>query len=125
MINGKLVQDAPDTRAVLTRWIEYGQRLGNHTWSHPNLAKTALPDYLADIGKNESLLRERMGEQNFRYFRYPYLAEGDTLEKHDGVRRFLAERNYRIAEVAVDVLHVFEPGATIETAGQSVQGHSH
>lgn len=102
MINGGRVADEPQARRVLELWVAGGQLLGNHTYSHPDLVKTPLSDYLADIGKNDPLLRELMGDKDFRYFRFPFLAEGDTAEKRAGVRQFLAERHYRIAEVTVD-----------------------
>ena len=101
MINGRMAQDPP-SRRVLELWVAQGQLLGNHTYSHLDLVKTALPDYLEDISKNEPLLRETMGHRDFHYFRYPYLAEGDTAEKREGVRRFLADQHYRIAPVTVD-----------------------
>jgi hypothetical protein len=36
------------------------------------------------------------------YFRYPYLHEGDTLDKRDAVRRWLSSRRYTVAQVTVD-----------------------
>jgi hypothetical protein len=36
---------------------------------------------------------------NWRYFRYPFLDEGDTLEKRNAVRAYLKSNNYRIAFV--------------------------
>ena len=36
-----------------------------------------------------------------RVFRYPYLREGDTLQKRRAVRRWLAAQGYQIARVTV------------------------
>jgi hypothetical protein len=43
-----------------------------------------------------------MGAKDFHYFRFPYLAEGETKKKRDGVREFLTKGKYRIAEVSID-----------------------
>ena len=102
MVNGGLGADEQQTRRVLELWLAGEQLLGNHTYSHLDLVKTPLPDYLADIRKNEPLLHELMGDKDFRYFRFPFLVEGNTAEKRTGVRRFLADHRYRIAEVTVD-----------------------
>ena len=102
MLNGIHVQEIPGSRQVLEQWIRDGQLLGNHTWSHPDLVTTTLTDYLANIRQNEALLQALMPFRNYRYFRFPYLAEGDTENKRQGVRQFLADNGYRTAEVTVD-----------------------
>jgi peptidoglycan/xylan/chitin deacetylase (PgdA/CDA1 family) len=56
-VNGKKVDDEPASEAILRRWIESGNELGNHTWSHPSLNRTELADYLADIDKGEDILQ--------------------------------------------------------------------
>jgi hypothetical protein len=39
---------------------------------------------------------------NWHWFRYPYLNEGDTLEKHREVRSWLKANHFQIAEVTID-----------------------
>jgi peptidoglycan/xylan/chitin deacetylase (PgdA/CDA1 family) len=102
-VNGKKVGDDPASEAVLRHWLAAGNPLGNHSYSHPSLNKTALADYLADIERGEAILRElEPSEARWRWFRYPFLMEGDTLEKRSGVRAFLSAHHYRTAEVSVD-----------------------
>lgn len=100
-VNGKEAEDA-DGRASLEAWVAAGYPLGNHTYSHT--APEELAAYLADLGRNEPLLRELLPgpEERWKVFRYPYLRQGDTKEVHDAIRAHLAERGYRIAEVTVD-----------------------
>jgi peptidoglycan/xylan/chitin deacetylase (PgdA/CDA1 family) len=43
-----------------------------------------------------------MQGKDYHYFRYPFLAEGDTLKKRDAVRQFLFQNKYKIAPVTVD-----------------------
>jgi len=102
MVNGKIVHDVPTLRGVLTTWVAEEQLLGNHTYSHLDLGKVELADYLDDIRKNEPMLHELMGARDFHYFRYPYLAEGDTPEKREGARQFLILQHYQIAPVTLD-----------------------
>jgi peptidoglycan/xylan/chitin deacetylase (PgdA/CDA1 family) len=99
--NGKKADDDPRTTAVLDHWLAAGNRLGNHTWSHPSLNATALDAYLADIDRGESFV-ERVSPGAAKTFRYPFLFEGDSLEKKDGVRAHLRAEGYAVAEVTID-----------------------
>jgi peptidoglycan-N-acetylglucosamine deacetylase len=101
-VNGKRVDDDPATEAVLRRWVAAGHELGNHSWSHPSLNRTALDVYLADVRRGEEILARVAPGQTWKVFRYPFLQQGDTIEKRDGVRRFLDETGYVIADVTVD-----------------------
>jgi peptidoglycan/xylan/chitin deacetylase (PgdA/CDA1 family) len=102
-VNGKRVDEHPETKEVLRRWIAAGQPLGNHTYAHLGLNDTPIDEYLADIDKGEAILRELVpDERAWRFFRYPFLFEGPTLEKRTAVRAHLAERGYAIAEVTID-----------------------
>jgi peptidoglycan/xylan/chitin deacetylase (PgdA/CDA1 family) len=101
-VNGKPVDDDPATEAVLRRWVAAGHQLGNHSWSHPSLNNTALDAYLADVRRGEEILARVAPRQTWKVFRYPFLQQGDTIEKRDGVRRFLAEAGYTVADVTID-----------------------
>ena len=101
-VNGKRVDDDPQTEAVLRRWVAAGHQLGNHGWSHPSLNDSGLDAYLADVRRGEEILARVAPDQSWKVFRYPFLQEGDTVEKRDGVRRFLKEAGYLIAEVTID-----------------------
>ncbi len=102
-VNGKRVDEHPESRAVLEHWRAAGQPLGNHTYSHPSLTDSTVADYLADLEKGEAVLRAlQPDEATWRFFRYPFLYEGDTLEKREAVRGYLAAHHYTIAEVSLD-----------------------
>ncbi|HEY4013624.1 MAG TPA: polysaccharide deacetylase family protein [Polyangiaceae bacterium] len=101
-VNGKHVDDDPASEAVLRRWLDEGQLLANHTYSHVNLKDVELPEYIADVEKGEGILKKlEPGGATWKYFRYPYLSEGDTPEKREGARRYLRDRGYAIAEVSL------------------------
>ena len=102
-VNGKRVADDPSLEAILRRWREAGNPLGNHTYSHPNLNHVSLADYLVDLEHGEEILKKLEPDAElWRVFRYPFLFEGDTNEKRDGVRDFLHARRYVKAEVSID-----------------------
>jgi len=101
--------EAARARAVLRAWVAAGQPVGNHTWTHVNLFEVPLPDYLADLERNESLLGRLVAEAGdrltglpWKVFRYPFLFEGETLEKRNAIRAYLREHGYQIAEVSID-----------------------
>ena len=60
-------------------------------------------DYIVDIEQNETLLARRFPRGSPKYFRYPYLHEGNTREKRKAIREWLAARGYTIAQVTVSL----------------------
>ena len=104
---GKLAPDGSvDERrvALLRRWVDAGLELGNHTRSHLDLHRVALPAYLADIGGGDSVTAAllRSAGRRPRYFRHPFLRTGRDVDTRRQVERFLAERGYRVAPVTID-----------------------
>ena len=94
-VNGIRTEEEPLSTPVLKEWRDGGLPLGNHTWSHMNLNERSAADWEADLLKNEPILKEYKGNADWRWIRFPYLAEGDTAEKRDAVRKFLGEHGYR------------------------------
>ncbi|MFI5142598.1 MAG: polysaccharide deacetylase family protein [Thermoanaerobaculales bacterium] len=94
--------DNPDGKRLLGEWNDAGHTLGNHSYSHWYLPseKITLAAFCGDIARGEAVVS---GFSHFRkIFRYPFFKEGDTVEKRDGVRRFLTERGYRVGRATVD-----------------------
>jgi peptidoglycan/xylan/chitin deacetylase (PgdA/CDA1 family) len=87
---------------ALRLWVEGGQRVGSHTYSHMNLTKNPVEDFERDILLNEPALLLLTRDDSWRWLRYPYLHEGDTLEKRHAIRDFLKERGYSIAQTTLD-----------------------
>ena len=102
-VNGKKVDDDPSSAVVLAAWQSAGFPLGNHTYSHLGLPASTLAEYFADIEKGEAVLKQL--EPNpavWKFFRYPFLFEGETLAKRNAVRAWLHEHGYVIAQVTID-----------------------
>ena len=87
--------------AVLQKWVDDGQLLGNHTYTHENPSKISTQAYIRNIKENDPILEKLMKGKNYKYFRYPFLAEGNTAEKRDAIRNYLASQGYTIAPVTV------------------------
>jgi peptidoglycan/xylan/chitin deacetylase (PgdA/CDA1 family) len=100
-VNGIHTEEEPLSTPMLKEWRDAGFSLGNHTWSHMNLNQHSLAEWEADTLKNEALLKSYMGSEDWRWLHYPNLAEGDTQEKREGARKFLAEHGYKIAAVTM------------------------
>lgn len=92
----------PDCQQALRIWRAAGMKIGNHTWDHPELDKVTAAEYNANIARNEPYLRHYAGKSNWRWFRYPYLEEGNTVQKHEAVRNWLRDHGYHIAEITLN-----------------------
>ncbi len=105
-VNGQTIEGRPNERAALEAWLRAGNRLGNHTWSHADLARVGVEAFMADVERNEPLLLSLAGpaapRAGWRVLRFPFLQEGATVEAREAVRAQLLARGYRIAEVTVD-----------------------
>jgi len=101
-VNGFRVAQYPYQIHILQAWRAAGNPLGNHTWSHPEFDKLSVAQYEANIQRNEPLLRKVSPDSDWHWFRFPYLEEGNTIEKREQLRAWLSEHGYRIAEVSMD-----------------------
>jgi peptidoglycan-N-acetylglucosamine deacetylase len=88
--------------SVLKIWADSGFPLGNHTFSHIDLNTASVQAFEDEIAMNEAPLRVYMGARDWHWFRYPFLHEGDTLEKRHAIRKYLSDHGYKIAQVTLD-----------------------
>ena len=109
-INASKLERDPDGAKALQIWVNGGHPLGNHTYTHLDLTRNSVEDFQREILRNEPALELLMspvskgeaGKHDWRWFRYPYLHEGDTLEKRREIRAFLATSGYRVAQTTID-----------------------
>jgi peptidoglycan-N-acetylglucosamine deacetylase len=101
-VNAKKLEGSADGAAALKLWVAGGQRLGNHTYAHSDLNTQAPESFMQDVQQDEPVLELLDSSDTWHWFRYPYLREGDTLEKRRAVRAQLRQRGYRIAQVTLD-----------------------
>lgn len=101
-VNARKLEDNRAGAEALRLWVAGGQRVGSHTYSHMNLTKSSVEDFERDILINEPALVLLTSDDSWRWLRFPYLHEGDTLEKRHAIRAFLSERGYSIAQTTLD-----------------------
>jgi peptidoglycan/xylan/chitin deacetylase (PgdA/CDA1 family) len=88
-------------------WSTAGQFVGNHSASHQSLAtpNMTLNAFIADVLRADTAFRSL--KTWLPLLRFPYLQEGETREKRDGMRRWLHEHNYRPAPVSIETVDWF------------------
>lgn len=102
-INGVQLTNEPASAPVLDKWRAAGLTLGNHGWSHANLNDLTDQQFLAELEKNEPILKARAGTTDWRWFRYPFLSEASAdPERRARIRKLLAGKGYKVAAVTMD-----------------------
>lgn len=98
---GKIV-DSPQGMALVEAWGRAGHRIGNHTYSHASFGskEMSVDEFTADVMRADGLYRNLPGWTP--RLRFPYLKEGDTAAKRDGMRQWMQAHGYLPASVSVD-----------------------
>jgi peptidoglycan/xylan/chitin deacetylase (PgdA/CDA1 family) len=102
---GRKFPDDPDaTQRILKIWTAAGMELGNHTARHSSLHQVSVGEFMADVRKGFEALNSLLGPgaKPLRYFRYPCLHTGRTLEIRAEVEALLQELNLANAPVTFD-----------------------
>ncbi|MGI4846095.1 MAG: polysaccharide deacetylase family protein [Janthinobacterium lividum] len=92
----------PEGMAMAMAWGLAGHVIANHTVTHPDLDDPAvtLAQYQQEVLDCDRVIAALPGYK--KWFRFPYLREGGTPEKREGMRAFLDEQGYRNARVTLD-----------------------
>lgn len=101
-VNAKKLEGDTDAAEALKLWVA-SEPFGSHTYGHLDLNANPPEAFEREIEENEPVL-ELLGTKsgNWHWLRYPYLREGDTVEKRRAVRTYLQARGYRVAQVTLD-----------------------
>jgi peptidoglycan-N-acetylglucosamine deacetylase len=101
-VNAKKLEGNADAAEALKRWAA-AEPVGNHTYSHMDLNENPPEAFEREIEQNEPALELLSAKDgNWHWLRYPYLHEGDTVEKRRAVRAYLLGHQYRVAQVTLD-----------------------
>lgn len=95
---GRTVTDA--NRGLVDAVVRAGHFVGNHSFSHQDLGVVSAKDYILDIQKGDEAIRPWL--KGVQYFRYPFLRQGNTIEKRDAVLSWLTSRGIVVAPVTID-----------------------
>jgi len=111
---GKRIDNA-EGKVLLSRWNEKGHMICNHSYSHSyfHSQKISLDVFENDFLRCDSIINNYSGYS--RFFRYPYLKEGDTPEKRDGFRKFMSEQNYKNGYVTIDASDWYIDSRAVDT----------
>lgn len=93
-----------DGEKLLDLWLAAGHELGNHSYEHLDYSRTESAPYIADLERGRVALQGFLDKhgQKVRFFRFPFLREGETLEKLRAVREYLVRTGQRTLPVTVD-----------------------
>lgn len=91
-------------RDLLEQWLAAGHELGNHSYAHPSYSKASIEEYREDMERARREIQALLDPhgQRVRYFRFPYLREGDTPEKVAAMRAYLEESGQQNLPVTLD-----------------------
>jgi cellulose synthase/poly-beta-1,6-N-acetylglucosamine synthase-like glycosyltransferase/spore germination protein YaaH/peptidoglycan/xylan/chitin deacetylase (PgdA/CDA1 family) len=130
---GENMQARPD---IVQREVREGQLVGNHTWTHPNIAATPLAQTDLEINTTQRLFEVLTG-RSMRFFRPPYFGDAEPSTPGEVEPLLIAQRlGYLIAGLRIDTDDWKKPDpttiiqttlarlkATGESAGQVVLLH--
>ncbi|UCD64624.1 MAG: polysaccharide deacetylase family protein [Candidatus Zixiibacteriota bacterium] len=97
---GNQIEDSFD---ILGQWLNDGHRLGNMTYSNQDLHQLGIEQFILDIKAGADALEtmlEGFGQKE-RYFRYPFLHYGSTVEAKKQVKLYLEEHDYTVVHASV------------------------
>jgi peptidoglycan-N-acetylglucosamine deacetylase len=101
-VNAKKLEGNADAANALKVWAA-SEPIGSHTYGHMDLNANPVEGFEREIEENEPVLELLAGtDVNWHWFRYPFLREGDTVEKRRAVRSYLQSHAYRVAQVTLD-----------------------
>ena len=90
--------------ANVQKWLDAGNNLGNHTFSHESPNDLGGAGYIADIIKGEPVTRAMLAAKHkpLSWFRHPYLETGFPEAVKKQIDDWLSAHGYRVAPVTID-----------------------
>ena len=91
-----------DTEGIqrLQAYSQAGHIIANHTHNHPDFNKISLEDYAQNFLLADSKLSQFKSFK--KLFRFPYLRDGDSNQKRDGMREVLKKHGYINAYITLN-----------------------
>lgn len=98
----KKLEGNADAAAALKLWA-HAEPVGNHTYGHRDLNANPAEAFEREIEEDEPVLElVATRDANWHWFHYPFLREGDTVEKRRAVRAYPQAHQYCVAQVTPD-----------------------
>lgn len=95
---GQQVTDA--TIPALQAFADAGHTIGNHSWSHPDYGTLSSDQFHIETQRTHDILAPWITAQ--RYYRFPFLREGETEQTKSAATRVLTSLGYQNVPVTID-----------------------
>lgn len=94
----------PERVRMLKDWLDAGLELGNHTAWHSDLHAVGLKNFETDIIEGERNLEPMLAKRGLklRWFRFPFLRTGRSLEDKAAIESFLRKHGYINAPATIN-----------------------
>lgn len=94
----------PSDQELLESWLRAGHELGNHTDRHLSLTSSEVATWIADAEAARVRLQDFLQARGrtLRFFRFPFLREGDSEAKLAAARAWLGRTGQRNLSVTID-----------------------
>ena len=110
---------ATNAKALTRKVVSEGHTIGIHSNSHRNLRRTSASKAIKDVETSISVLNSVSGNKAARFFRFPYLAENNSVNRH------LERKGYGIFGVDVDSMdyRMRSPGSMVNRIMAGLRKH--
>jgi len=88
---------------LIGEWLNHGYTLGNLTYSHADYNDLDIKSFIGEIEKGKQAIEAILSNfgQKKRYFRYPFLHYGQSIEARRQAKMYLEESNMVIAHATI------------------------
>lgn len=95
--------DEPDEVELFRHWLATGVSVGNHSLTHRSFDELTPEEGGLEIDETNRLIQSVTGDDGHpvQYFRFPYLAEGETIDDKSLWEEQLSSRGLRNARVTI------------------------
>lgn len=107
-VTGSMISDGaklyPVRANIVRLWRDAGLEVGIGNFKHIWFYHTPYDEYVAGVEKNEETVKKILGEKNLslRYYSYPYLNTGNSVEERDRFEAWLQARGLLPVKYTID-----------------------
>ena len=97
---GQQIEESFD---IIGQWLNEGHKLGNMTFSNQDFHQLGIEQFIEDVQQGEQALApmvEGFGQKT-KYFRYPFMHYGNTVEKKEQLELYLDSKQYHVVPATV------------------------
>jgi beta-lactamase regulating signal transducer with metallopeptidase domain len=107
-VTGGMISDGeklfPVRANIVRLWRDAGLEVGIGNFKHIWFYNTPYDEFVANVEKNEMIVRRVLGEKKLplRFYSYPYLNTGKSVEERDRFENWLGERGLKSVKYTID-----------------------